>query len=102
MKLHLLALISLGTLAIVALNGFQCGSAESTSAKLYMQRQDWAGAERVLLKEVANNPNNAEAWQMLGEVRRNLGNTKGMLEAYDKVASIPALLPEILTNGNTK
>jgi tetratricopeptide (TPR) repeat protein len=63
--------------------GFQCGSAELTSAKLYIQRKDWANAEQSLLKEVQKHPENAEAWYMLGDIQREMGNQKGMLESFD-------------------
>jgi tetratricopeptide (TPR) repeat protein len=55
--------------AYLMVTGFQCGSAESTSAKLYMQRKEWDAAEQSLVKEVENNPGNAEAWYYLGQVR---------------------------------
>lgn len=65
------SLVSLIALAVVylAVTGFQCGSAESTSAKLYMQRKEWDAAELALVKEVENNPANSEAWYYLGQVR---------------------------------
>ncbi|HUL43232.1 MAG TPA: tetratricopeptide repeat protein [Bacteroidota bacterium] len=67
----------------LAVTGFQCGSADITSAKLYMQHSDYAKAEASLLKEVTKNPGNTEAWYLLGEARRNQQNYKGMVEAYD-------------------
>jgi tetratricopeptide (TPR) repeat protein len=67
----------------IAFMGFQCGSAETTSAKLYIQRKDFASAEKSLIKEVEKNPSNAEAWYMLGDVRRELGDIKGMMAAFD-------------------
>jgi tetratricopeptide (TPR) repeat protein len=66
------------------ITGFQCGSAEVTSAKLYEQRQDWANMEKALLKEVDKNPNNAEAWFLLGRARLMQGNYKDMLPAFDQ------------------
>jgi len=92
--------------------GFQCGSAESTSAKLYMQRQEWDAAETALLKEVENNPGNAEAWHNLGQVRlrkaekaldaRNFAQAKTDLEnmAYSfskSTAASPDFQAEIAT-----
>jgi len=67
----------------LAVMGFQCGSADITSAKLYIQHSDYAKAEASLLKEVTKNPNNTEAWFLLGEVRRDQENYKGMVEAYN-------------------
>jgi len=62
---------------------FQCGSAEMTSAKLYIQRSDWDNAEKSLAKEVAKNPTNAEAWYLLGQARMQKNNFQGMVEAFD-------------------
>ncbi|HMK38090.1 MAG TPA: tetratricopeptide repeat protein, partial [Bacteroidota bacterium] len=62
--------------------GFQCGSAETTSAKLYMQQKQYQKAEGSLLKEVAKNPKDEEAWYLLGAVRLELKNYAGMNEAY--------------------
>lgn len=93
----IISIISL-SLIFVLLTGFQCGSAESTSAKLYMQRGEWDAAETSLMKEVENNPTNGEAWYFLGQVRlrkgekaldaRNYAQTKtdfsNMLNSYNK------------------
>ena len=68
--------------------GFQCGSAEITSAKLYMQQSQWEKAEQSLLKELAKNPNSEEAWFLLGQTRLELKDYKGMNEAYTKALSI--------------
>lgn len=63
--------------------GFQCGSAEMTSAKLYIQRKDWTNAEQSLKKEVEKHPENAEAWFFLGDVQRELGKQEEMLKSFD-------------------
>jgi len=75
--------VTLIALAVVylAVTGFQCGSAESTSAKLYMQRKEWDAAEQALVKEVENNPANTEAWYYLGQVR--LRKSEQSLDAKD-------------------
>ncbi len=75
----LLALVLVGFL----FTGFQCGSPALTSAKLYIKGNDWENAEKSLSAEVAKNPANAEAWYLLGDVRRNLNNYPGMMEAFD-------------------
>jgi tetratricopeptide (TPR) repeat protein len=49
-----------------------------------MQRKDWTNAEKQLLKELENNPQNAEAWFLLGYVRGEQRNFKGMVEAFEK------------------
>ncbi len=68
--------------------GFQCSSAEHTSAKLYMQRNDWNNAEKSLLIELQRNPENEEAWFFLGQVRSELRKYDGMNEAFNKALSL--------------
>jgi tetratricopeptide (TPR) repeat protein len=51
----------------LALMGFQCSSAEMTSAKLYIQRKEYDNAEAQLRKELAKNPKNEEAYYLLGK-----------------------------------
>lgn len=65
--------------------GFQCGSAEETSAKLYMQRKEWRSAETALAKETEKNPANAEAWYMLGQSRLRRGEGYGEAGAFDSM-----------------
>ncbi len=74
----ILALAACGML----LTGFQCGSAELTSAKLYIQNKDYVSAERSLQKEVEKNPNNTEAWVLLGKMRVELANFTGAADAF--------------------
>jgi tetratricopeptide (TPR) repeat protein len=68
--------------------GFQCSSAELTSAKLYIQRSDWKSAEKSLATEVAKNPENEEAWFLLGQVRGEVRDYIGMNQAFDKALLI--------------
>lgn len=81
----ILALAACGML----LTGFQCGSAELTSAKLYLQNKDFASAERALQKEVDKNPNNTEAWYLLGQSRLQLGNFAGAMDAMNSALKTP-------------
>jgi tetratricopeptide (TPR) repeat protein len=76
-------------LSALFLTGFQCGSAEATSAKLYMQRGDWPAAEKAWQKEVDKNDQNTEAWYSLGEVRARMRNYPGMLQAFEKAWNGP-------------
>ncbi len=80
-RLTLMAILAV-TVVFFATTGFQCGSAETTSAKLYMQQKQWDKAEQSLLKEVGKNDKDEEAWYLLGSVRLELKNYKGMNEAY--------------------
>jgi len=82
--------LSLIILAVVyfATTGFQCGSAETTSAKLYMQQKQWEKAEASLLKEVTKNEQNEEAWYLLGQVRLEMKKYNEMNEAYTKALAL--------------
>ena len=68
--------------------GFQCGSAETTSAKLYMQQKQWEKAEASLLKEVTKNDKNEEAWYMLGQVRLEMRKYAEMNDAYTRALQV--------------
>jgi len=89
---HSFAAVAVVLLAVFMMStAFQCGSADVTSAKLYESRQDYEKAEASYLKEVTKNPNNHEAWYLLGRIRAQRSNYKGMKEAFDKSL---ALKPE--------
>jgi len=68
--------------------GFQCGSAETTSAKLYMQQKQWQKAEASLIKELAKNDKNEEAWFLLGAVRLETKDYVGMNDAYTRALAL--------------
>lgn len=56
------------------------------SADVYMKRERWADAERVIvtaLKHEPANPSNWLMWSNLGVVRTHLENYAGAVEAYD-------------------
>jgi tetratricopeptide (TPR) repeat protein len=72
----------------LASTGFQCGSAETTSAKLYMQQKQWDKAEQSLLKEVQKNDKNEEAWFLLGQVRMEVKKYNEMNEAYGRALQV--------------
>jgi tetratricopeptide (TPR) repeat protein len=81
-------LVLLAIVGFFTTTGFQCGSAEVTSAKLYMQQSQWDKAEQSLLKELAKNSNNEEAWFLLGQTRLEMKKYNGMNEAYTKALEI--------------
>ena len=83
MKYYSLLVVILFTLVGLTVTGFQCGSADVTSAKLYIQHEEWDKAEASLTKEVAKNPANAEAWFLLGQTRMKKLNFSGMMEAFN-------------------
>src|SRR3989338_5821409 len=77
--------------AAIVTTGFQCSSAELTSAKLYIQRKDYQNAIKQLEKEVEKNPKSEEGYYLLGQVRHELREYAGMKEAFDKALSIGTL-----------
>lgn len=66
----------------ISTTGFQCGSAETTSAKLYLNQKQYDKAEASLLKELAKNDKNEEAWFLLGQTRLELRKYAEMNDAY--------------------
>ena len=72
----------------ISTTGFQCGSAETTSAKLYMNQKQWDNAEASLVKELAKNDKNEEAWFLLGQVRLEVKKYAEMNEAYTRALQI--------------
>ncbi len=99
MKRYLPGVVLLLAAVYLSTTGFQCGSAETTSAKLYMQQKQWQKAEESLLKEVAKNDKDEEAWFLLGSVRIQVRNFPGMNEAYTHALALSDVhKAEILRN----
>ncbi len=84
MKYSSVFFILLIVLSVLLFNGFQCGSSEMTSAKLYMQQKNYERADTALQKEVAKNPKNSEAWFLLGRIHLEQGDIPGMVADFDK------------------
>jgi tetratricopeptide (TPR) repeat protein len=77
------------SVASLALMGFQCSSAEMTSAKLYIQRKEYDNAEAQLKKEIAKNPKNEEAYYLLGrEVYYAQKRYKEMADVFKEALAI--------------
>jgi tetratricopeptide (TPR) repeat protein len=88
MKTYAVAVSLILALVFFSTTGFQCGSAETTSAKLYMQQKQWDKAEASLLKEVTKNDKNEDAWFLLGQVRLETKKFIEMNEAYSKALGL--------------
>ncbi|MGE5316157.1 MAG: tetratricopeptide repeat protein [Acidobacteriota bacterium] len=86
------AIVTWGLLAVAAVGllttGFQCSSAELTSARLYIQRKDFQNAEAQLKKEVEKNPKSEEGYFLLGQVRYELKDYKGMKDAFENASKV--------------
>ncbi len=68
--------------------GFQCGSTELTSAKLYIQQENYDKAIESLQTEVQKNPKNDEAYYLLGYVYGEKRQYGEMMDAFNKSLSI--------------
>jgi tetratricopeptide (TPR) repeat protein len=73
---------------VLGFSAFQCSSTELTSAKLYIQQNNYDKAVEALQKEVEKNPKSDEGFYLLGFVLGERGDVKGMLENFDKSAAI--------------
>lgn len=72
----------------IVLQSFQCESPEMTTAKLAIRNKDLDKAEANLEKEIRNNPNNAEAYIILAEVRLNKYDYMGAAKAIKSSDSV--------------
>ncbi len=68
--------------------GYQCGSTEITSGKLYIQQKNYDKAIEVLQKEITKNPKSDEGYYLLGYVYGEKGQYKEMVDAYNQSLSI--------------
>ncbi len=89
MKLLLQFGIIAVVLAAISTTGFECASSEMTSANLYIQRKEYDNAKVQLLKEIAKNPKNEEAYYLLGKgVQYMQGDYRGMKVSFDSALAI--------------
>ena len=89
---HSILVVSVLLLGMLVL--FGCQSKELTSAKVYIQQDDWVKAEEQLKAAIAFDPADAEAHRLLGEAYARKGDFKAMnkeleasLEASPKFSS---------------
>lgn len=67
---------------------FQCSSTELTSAKLYIQQENYEKAKEVLVEEVQKNPESAEGFYLLGYLEGEEKNYDKMMEYFDRSLEI--------------
>jgi tetratricopeptide (TPR) repeat protein len=68
---------------------FACASQELTSAKLYIQQEEWGKAEEFLLKALTVEPNNPEVPYLLGrEIYSRKQEWEKMAEMFDRALEI--------------
>lgn len=82
-------LIIISLMAMVfGFTAFQCASTEITSARLYLQQENYDKAKEALMREVENNPKSAEGYYLLGFVYGEEGNVEKMVENFEKSLEI--------------
>ncbi len=84
---------------VLGFSAFQCSSTELTSAKLYIQQENYEKALESLKKEVATNPKSDEGFYLLGTVLGEQGDIKGMLENFDKSLAISNKFEQNITQS---
>lgn len=73
---------------VLGFSAFQCSSTELTSAKLYIQQNNYDKAVESLQNEVKKNPQSDEGFYLLGFVNGEQGNVTEMLENFKKSSEI--------------
>ena len=81
---------------VVALISLECGSAEYTAGKLYIQNQEWEKASESFRKEISNNPRNGDAWFYLGVSSKNLGQDDSAIGQFRQAARIDSTLEQVV------
>ncbi len=69
-------------------SGYQCSSAEMSSAKLYIQQKNWDKAVESLNKEIEKNPKSDEGFYLLGLVNKEQEDIKAMVGNFNKSLGI--------------
>ncbi len=79
--------------------GFQCGSTELTSAKLYIQQKNYDKAIESLQTQIQKDPKSDEAYYLLGYVNGEKGQFGEMMDAFDKSLSISKNFQEEISSS---
>ena len=85
---HSKLLIVISFIIGMVFTGFQCSSTELTSAKLYIDQENFDKALEMLQKDVEKNPKSDEGYFLMGHVYGELGELDKMVSSFDKSLSI--------------
>jgi tetratricopeptide (TPR) repeat protein len=77
--------------------GYQCGSTELTSAKLYIQQKNYDKALELLQKEVQKNPKSDEGYYLLGVIYGEKEEYERMTDAFNKSLAASKTYQENIT-----
>jgi len=73
---------------IFGLMAFQCSSTEMTSAKMYINNNNYEKAKESLQKEIEKNPSSEEAFYLLGFIAGEEGDIPTMLNNFNKATKV--------------
>jgi tetratricopeptide (TPR) repeat protein len=79
--------------------GYQCGSTELTSAKLYIQQNNYDKALESLLREVEKNPKSDEGYYLLGVVYGEKQQYEDMIKAFEQSLAISQNYKEYINDS---
>ncbi len=85
---HSKLLIVISFIIGMVFTGFQCSSTELTSAKLYIEQDNFDKALEMLQKDVEQNPKSDEGYYLMGHVYGELGEVEKMVFSFDNSLAI--------------
>ncbi|MBU3742560.1 MAG: hypothetical protein FGM24_09800 [Candidatus Kapabacteria bacterium] len=92
---RILRFILLGAFGALLVSGFQCASADLTTARNAMRKQDWAAAKTALTKVLATDPSNCDALVLLADVSTKQNDVPGMVDALRNLKTCTGITPKL-------
>ena len=86
---------------VLGLMAFQCSSTELTSAKMYINNNNYAKAKESLNNEIEKNPANEEALYLMGFISGEEGDIKTMIEYFDRASKAGKQFEEDIKKNRT-
>lgn len=80
--------------AAVLVQGFQCGSADMTTARRAVQQKDFSKAKQSLTNALAVNPDNVDAMILLASVYDGLEQPDSSALMYQRALASPSIKPD--------
>jgi tetratricopeptide (TPR) repeat protein len=90
MKRNIYTLLA-AVFSAVILSGFECGSLELTSARVYYSQKNWEKALEMAQNEVLKNPGSAEGWFLIGCIKNEKKEFAEMTESFKKCLKIDSV-----------
>lgn len=90
--------IVLSAFGALMLSGFQCASADLTTARNAMRKQDWASAKTALDRALVTDSANCDALMMLADVHARQNNVPDMVQAFKRARTCTNVTPAIMND----